>query len=110
MCSKTKTKRKLQAFHTFVEAMYVKPFCVDSLLRKVSNYYRTTKFPSGKTFGLMNRVSGHCVRCSQQQTNSDGVTLVFVDFSTRWGEKLHFEFHVNSNKELLQKLLKQELI
>lgn len=110
MCPKTRTKKNLKPFQTLVASMYDKAFCIDTLLRKVSNYYRTNKFPSGKSFSLMNRVNGHAVRCSVASVSADNVYLIFVDWSSKWGENVHFEFHVDSNKGLLKKLLKQELI
>ncbi len=102
-------KQKI-SFVDYVQKMHNKPFSVPNLIRKITPYYKTVTFSGGKTFTLVNKDNGNAVRLTYLSNVYNDSFYITCNWSSKFGKTITFDFFVGSGKELLQKLLKHDLI
>lgn len=83
-----------------------KGFCVSSLRRKISPYFKT--WQNGHRFGIINKETGAGVKCIFVPS-PDGNNYVHILYSHN-KPHLEFSFTVKSNKHFLEKLINHSLL
>lgn len=93
----------------YISQMYDKTFNAQQLRRKVRKHYKV--YITGNTLGIASRLNNSAVKIEVEPHEfEDTTTVCTVVWSRAFGESRTFQFHISSNRELLQKLVKHNLL
>lgn len=94
----------------YIPRMYAKSFDVQKLRRKIRKTHRVSTF--GNTLGLSSRFyTSDAVKIEIEPNDfQPHLTVCTLVWSRMYGETRQYQFHVASNRELLEKLLKHNLL